>query len=126
VPIGVLTLRSMNKRDIDSATGLSSLIRQFGGMVGIALIATTIERYHDAFLRVLMLDVPRWPYRLGVAEKVPPAIVASLVRQANALAYQRLYALSAIVMFLIALAVLIAVAGVWYRGVSVPEATTLP
>jgi len=105
IPIGVMMLHSISKRDLDSASGLGSLIRQFGGMVGIALVAATIERSHDFFLRRLLLDVPRWPYLTSPAARMPSAIVSSISRRADVLAYQQVYALSASVMLVMAAAV---------------------
>jgi len=105
VPIGILMLRSIAKRDIDSASGLASLVRQFGGMLGIALVAAALERYHDVFLRQLLTEIPRWPYTFEPSAGTRSEILVSVSRQADVLAYQRLYAVSAIAMLAAALVV---------------------
>jgi DHA2 family multidrug resistance protein len=97
IPIGVLTLRSIDRSDIDSASGLNALIRQASGMAGIAVIAGAIESSRSVFFRLLAADAPRWT---ALAHTSTKSILQALYRQAEVLAYQRVYALCAGVMLL--------------------------
>ena len=109
IPIGVLSLRSIARRDIDAASGMSALIRQASGMIGIALIADLIERYQNVFYRTLLLVVPRWPTH--VQRLAVPNLTDVLARRATVLAYQHVFSISAIVM--LAAAVGIALFGIY-------------
>jgi hypothetical protein len=105
VPIGVFAFNAIPKRDIDSASGLFALLRQAGGMIGIALIGTLLEGSQNAYFRRLLLDVPRWPVLHGHSSPSRTAILNSVLEHAQVLAYQHVYAVMAILMVITAAAI---------------------
>jgi DHA2 family multidrug resistance protein len=109
VPIGIFAFKTIHKSDIDAASGLFSLIRLVSGMIGIALIATFVEGSANGYFRRLLLDVPRWPLLLHRGAPSRGAVVASVSQHAQVMAYQHAFAVSAIV--LVVLALLIAAYG---------------
>lgn len=109
VPIGIMAFTTIQKRDVDAASGLFALIRQESGMIGIALVAALVEGSQNAYFRRLLLDVPRWPLLLHRAAPSRSAILASVNQHAAVMAYQHIFAVSALVM--LALAALIGAYG---------------
>ena len=111
VPIGIFAFKTIAKKDIDSASGLFALVRQESGMIGIAAVAALVEGAQTGYFRRLLLQVPRWPVLTHHAAASQAAVVAAVSHRANVLAYQHVYAVSAAVMFGVAL--LIALYGLY-------------
>lgn len=116
VPIGIFAFKTLSKREIDSASGLFALIRQVSGMIGIALIATLVEQSQNAYFRRLLLDVPRWPFLRHRGAPSRDAIVASVTQHAQVLAYQHAFAVSAIVLLVLAFLIALYGAFEWLPG----------
>lgn len=116
VPIGIMAFTTIQKRDVDAASGLFALIRQESGMIGIALIAALVEGSQNVYLRRLLQDVPRWPLLLHRSAPSRAQILAAVEQHAAVMAYQHVFAISAIV--ILALAVLIGAYGFveWLPG----------
>lgn len=110
VPIGILAFRGISKADVDAASGMFSVIRQESGMIGIALIGTLVEASQNFYFHRLLLDVPRWPLLLHRGAPSKAAVLASVSRRAGVMAYQHMFAVTAIV--LLVLAALIAAYGI--------------
>ena len=110
VPVGIFAFKTVRKGDMDAASGLFALVRQVSGMAGIALVGAIVEASQNAYFRRLLLDVPRWPLLLHRGAPSHQAIVAAVSRRADVLAFQHAYAVSAVVMLVLAL--LIAAYGV--------------
>jgi DHA2 family multidrug resistance protein len=110
VPVGIFAFKTVRKGDMDAASGLFALVRQVSGMAGIALVGAIVEASQNAYFRRLLLDVPRWPLLLHRGAPSHQAIVAAVSRRADVLAFQHAYAISAVVMLVLAL--LIAAYGV--------------
>lgn len=111
VPIGIMAFATIPKRDVDAASGLFGIIRQESGVIGIAVIAAMLEGAQDFYFRRLLEDVPKWPVLTHRGAISHNAILASVSQHAAVLAYQHVFALSAAIVF--ALAVLIALYGFW-------------
>ncbi|HTX02066.1 MAG TPA: MFS transporter, partial [Candidatus Acidoferrales bacterium] len=57
VPLTTLTLSGLPRGEIANASGLFTLIRQLGGSLGIAILATLLERREDMAQSALASDI---------------------------------------------------------------------
>jgi DHA2 family multidrug resistance protein len=110
VPIGVLAFKTIPRGDVDAASGLFALIRQESGMIGIAVIGAIVEASQNFYFRRLLVDVPRWPHLLHRGAPSQPAILEAVSRRADIMAYQHMFAVSAVVT--LALAAIIGAYGI--------------
>jgi MFS transporter, DHA2 family, multidrug resistance protein len=107
VPLTTLTLSGLPRHEIANASGLFTLIRQIGGSLGIAILATLLERQTDMAQSVLASGVTMAsPVVRGFLSN--PATHAQALQQLNGMvqlnatviAYDFLFRFSAILFFL--------------------------
>jgi len=69
LPLSILTLGSLPKRDVASGAGIYSLTRQLGGSIGIATITTLVAKFEFVHRAQLIYGVselnPAYPERLS-------------------------------------------------------------
>ncbi len=94
VPLTTATLGAVEISDMAGATGLSTLIRQLGGSLGIAILTTLLTHQTAVAMNVLASGVTQ-------THGVPVGLISRLVdQQAAIIAYDYLFRLSAIVFFI--------------------------
>ncbi len=107
VPLTTLTLSGLPRHEIPNASGLFTLVRQIGGSLGIAILATLLERQTDMAQSVLASGVTlASPIVRGFLSN--PATHAQALQQLNGMvqqnatviAYDFLFRFSAILFFL--------------------------
>jgi DHA2 family multidrug resistance protein len=74
IPLTTVALSSIPRHRMPDATGLNSLLRQTGGSIGLALMATMMSRYatkaRDAMLASITLDRPAVVQRMMAMERM--------------------------------------------------------
>ena len=69
LPLSIVTLGSLPKKDVASGSGFFSLTRQLGGSIGIAAITTLVAKQQFVHRAQLVYDVsdlnPAYPERMG-------------------------------------------------------------
>ncbi|AFY65805.1 DHA2 family efflux MFS transporter permease subunit [Geitlerinema sp. PCC 7407] len=68
LPLSLVTLGPLPKQDIPAGSGFYNLTRQLGGSIGIALLATVLDRRH-AFHRAVLVEHVS-PYDLQTQERI--------------------------------------------------------
>ena len=106
VPTGVFAFKTISSSAIDSASGLFALVRQVSGMIGIALLTTLLEGSQNWYFRRLLFEVPRWPLLIHKSAASRADTIASLTQRALVMAYQHVYALSALVVLVVAILII--------------------
>ena len=107
VPTGVFAFKTIKSEAIDAASGLFSLVRQVSGMIGIALLTALLEGSQNWYFRRLLSDVPRWPFLIHRGAPSRADTIESVSRYALVLAYQHVYAVSALVVVAVALSIVV-------------------
>jgi len=117
VPLTVMTLAGLESREVPQATGQLNFFRQLGGSFGIALMATLLVHYVQEGRAVLATHVSMYDFatrqRLGALtrafvgagadalsahQRALAVIQGEAARQANVLAFGKLYLVSALMM----------------------------
>lgn len=125
VPLSTLSLASIDRARLPDATGLSSLMRQIGGSIGIAAFATMLSRYGvqasaavrahltpdrpEVLQRVAQLEaglVARGMDAVSAHAAALYALAGSVARQGMVIAFDRVFLVVA-VLFLCALPLLL-------------------
>ena len=74
IPLTTVALSSIPRHRLADATGLNSLLRQTGGSIGLALMATMMSRFatkaHGAMLAHITMDRPVVTQRLAMMERM--------------------------------------------------------
>ncbi len=100
VPLSRLTLASVPREDLASASGLSQLVRQLGGSLGVAIITTLLARQTTIAWKALAGGVTD-------SQGVPLTTVMSMVQQnASVMAYDYVFQMCAL-LFIVAIPVLL-------------------
>lgn len=122
VPLAILTLSTIQKRDIDKASGMFSLVRMISGMVAIALVGTLLTHSRMIYFERLMAVTPAWRYETSSHATVA-AVVSNLSRRADVLAFQHVFAVTALCLVGTVVAFLIiALLGSWANSKKGAEA----
>ncbi len=91
VPLTTAMLADVPRHELASATGVSMLLRQLGGGVGIAILTTLLTRHTAAAWSVLAGGV-RHSHGLH-----PSTLIGLVAQQSQVIAYEYLFQLSAVV-----------------------------
>jgi len=74
IPLTTVALSSIPRHRLSDATGLNSLLRQTGGSIGLAIMATMMSRYatkaHGAMLAHITMDRPAVVQRMMMLERM--------------------------------------------------------
>jgi DHA2 family multidrug resistance protein len=89
VPLTTVALSNVPRTQIADATGLNSLVRQFGGSAGLAIYGTLLAQFVELARNALIVHVD--PFR--------PEVGGTVARQASLLAFDKVFVLTAIMMF---------------------------
>jgi MFS transporter, DHA2 family, multidrug resistance protein len=99
VPLSQLTLSAVPREELAGATGLSQLVRQLGGSLGVAIIMTLLARQTTIAWTSLAAGVTR-------SQGVPlPTIMAMLSQNASVMAYDYVFRICAL-LFIAAIPIL--------------------
>ena len=120
VPLTTVALSNVPRPWIADATGLNSLVRQFGGSAGLAIYGTLLTSFVDVARNGLLPHLD--PFRPEVAQRVEmmtrafmargmdagtahnaaiEALGGSVARQASLIAFDKVFVLTAIMMFVL-------------------------
>ena len=87
LPLSIVTLGSLPKKDVASGSGFFSLTRQLGGSIGIAMITTLVAKQEFVHRAQLVYDVsdlnPAYQERLGFGTSYFNAIIGDSVDVQN-------------------------------------------
>jgi DHA2 family multidrug resistance protein len=118
VPLTTVALSNVPRTQIADATGLNSLVRQFGGSAGLAIYGTLLAQFEELARNALIVHVD--PFRPEVAQRLDmmtrafmargmdagsahaaavQALGGTVARQASLLAFDKVFVLTAIMMF---------------------------
>jgi DHA2 family multidrug resistance protein len=78
VPLSTLSLSTVSRHQLSDATGLSSLLRQIGGSMGLAVLSTLLTRYTIGATEALKWQVS--PDRPEVAQALRAAAAGAVAR----------------------------------------------
>jgi MFS transporter, DHA2 family, multidrug resistance protein len=99
VPLSQLTLSAVPREELAGATGLSQLVRQLGGSLGVALIMTLLARQTTIAWAALAAGVTR-------SQGVPMTTIMNMLSQnASVIAYDYVFRICAL-LFIVAIPIL--------------------
>ena len=93
VPLTTVALSHVNRTQLTDASGLNSLVRQFGGSAGLAIYGTLLEQFSTQARAALAVHLN--PYRPEVAQRIA-MITNGLVARGMDLATAKVAALKAL------------------------------
>ena len=100
IPLTTIALSSIPRHRLSDATGLNSLLRQVGGSIGLAIIATMMTRFatraRDVMLSSVTMSRPAVEARVGAMQRALggralPLLDLQIRRQAMVLSFERLF-----------------------------------
>src|SRR5439155_12273014 len=100
IPLTTIALSSIARHRLSDATGLNSLLRQVGGSIGLAVIATMMTRFatraRDVMLSNVTMSRTAVEARVGAMQRALggralPLLDLQIRRQAMVLSFERLF-----------------------------------